>query len=75
MSIADMGASHSILRMTAMNQRDPIHSFLFDRAGMLLDANAAAMHSCKSTAQASGVACCTACIWHNSYLIWTCAPL
>ena len=55
MYIVDLNDSRANLRMAAMNQRDPIHSFMFDRAGMLLEANAAARAVCQTYINSPGL--------------------
>lgn len=60
MYIADMCASAPELRMTAMNQHDPIHSYMFDQAGMLLHGNAAALHALNGNRDDQSAGKCTA---------------
>lgn len=40
--------SHAELRVSAMHDRSPIHTFLFDSQGLLLTANKAALQFCQA---------------------------
>lgn len=40
--------SHVELRVSAMHDRSPIHTFLFDSQGLLLTANKAALQFCQA---------------------------
>ena len=44
----EMDASSEDLRARAMNQRNPVHSYLFSKTGPLLTANAAGMRGLQS---------------------------
>lgn len=52
-------SSHAELRVSAMHDRSPIHTFLFDSQGSLLTANKAALQFC----QAGSGQLIAACIW------------
>ena len=41
-------SSHAELRVSAMHDRSPIHTFLFDSQGWLLTANKAALQCCQA---------------------------
>ena len=43
-------SSHTELRVAAMHDRSPIHTFLFDSQGSLLTANKAALRFCQTGA-------------------------
>ena len=43
--VLDVSASATDLRVGAMHRRNPLHSFMFNADGMLLNANAAALEA------------------------------
>ena len=51
-------SSHAELRVSAMHDRSPIHTFLFDSQGLLLTANKAALQFCQAgSGQLTGLPC------------------
>lgn len=44
--ILDVDANTSEMRLAAMHQINPLHTFMFNSRGKLLNANAAAMAAC-----------------------------
>ena len=57
--IAEMGASIEDLRIKAQHHRNPFHTFMFNRDGILLSANKSAMQACKKSI--AGEACLRPC--------------
>ena len=50
-------SSHTELRVAAMHDRSPIHTFLFDSQGSLLTANKAALQFCQTGSGQPAAAC------------------
>lgn len=48
--IVETGANVEDMRIAAMHHQSPLHNFLFDSQGRLLNANKAAVEACRNSA-------------------------